>query len=392
MNPKTLYSILSGGETATVEFKLDSVRNEHLAKELGAMANFRGGMLVLGVDTKGNVAGLTREDNEERLQNICYNFEPPIQIATSEIQIQKKMVITATIVENHEKPYAYKSQTRNIYYIRSGSVSREATRSELRRMFQQSGELHYELLTLQNASAETLNDPLLFSFFREFRFINLEDYSENELQIVLNNLSILNGAKTSFLGQLLFGKNPRRFIPGSGVQVAVFKGHNNSSTVLDHRFFEGPLIEDVPLLLKYLSLHNPKGFDNIKNARQDIRKYPNEAVRESVINAICHRDYTIKGAVIQISLYDDRMEIISPGELPNTQTIEKIKMGMIYQRNPLTVQYFYDFRYVERLGRGIQKIMESMEANGNPPPEFYSGDGCFKVLLKNKPQQPNQPK
>lgn len=76
------------------------------------------------------------------------------------------------------------------------------------------------------------------------------------------------------------------------------------------------------------------------------------------------------------------MDIISPGCLPNTQTISKIKMGMIYQRNPLLVQYFYDFRYVERLGRGIQKIMQSMKDNGNQEPEFIDGDNYFKVELK----------
>jgi len=379
--PERMERILEKGESATAEFKQDSVRNEHLAKELGALANFRGGMLILGVNDKGKPVGLTRDDNEERLQNICYNFEPPLQTAITHERIRGKTLLRVEIRDNNEKPYAYKSQTRNIYYIRSGTVSREATRAELRRMFQQSAELHYEALPLNNTSAETLNYPLMVSFFQEYRFIRLEDYFGEEQQIILNNLSILHEEMTTFAGQLLFGRNPRKHIPAAGIRVAVYKGDNKASQVLDHHFFEGPLTEDTPLLFKYLSLFNAAKFDNIQDARKEAKDYPDEAIREAVINAICHRDYTMKGSGIMIDLFSNRMEITSPGGLPNTQNISKIKMGMVYQRNPLLVQYFYDFRYVERLGRGILKIMQTMNENGNPEPEFSDGTTYFKVVL-----------
>ncbi|QTA89440.1 ATP-binding protein [Desulfonema magnum] len=377
-----LKEILKKGASPTVEFKRDSVRNERLAKELGAMANFRGGILVLGADDKGKPVGLTRDDNEERLQNICYNFEPPLQVAVESGSTDKKTLLVVKITDNYEKPYAYKSQTRNIYYIRSGTVSREATRAELRRMFQQSAELHYEVLPLSNTSVETLNYHLMRSFFKEYRFIRLDDYYGQEQQIILNNLSILQDEKTTFAGQLLFGNNPRKYIPAAGINVAVYKGKNKASQVADHHFFDGPLTEDVPLLFKYLSLFNAAAFDNIQDIRKEKKNYPDEAVREAVINAICHRDYTIKGSGIMIELFENRMEITSPGGLPNTQSISKIKMGMVYQRNPLLVQYFYDFRYVERLGRGIQKIVQTMQENGNPEPEFIDGITYFKVVLR----------
>lgn len=380
----TIRQLLEKGESPTIEFKKDSVRNDRLAKELGALANFRGGALILGVDDKGKPVGLTRNDNEERLQNICYNFEPPLQTVVEIDSIGGKSIMLVKIVENYEKPYAYKSQTRNIYYIRSGTVSREATRSELRRMFQQSAELHYEALPLKNANTESLNFHLMDSYFSEYRFIRLNGYNDREKKTVLNNLSILHDDHTTFLGQLLFGRSPRKYIPATGIQAVIYEGKESATKVVDHKFFEGPLIEEIPVLFKYLSLFNPASFDNIKEKRKEQKDYPGEAIREAVINAICHRDYTIKGAGILIALFSNRMEITSPGALPNTQTIPKIKMGMIYQRNPLIVQYLYDFRYVERLGRGIQKIIQSMEKNGNPEPNFVDGEGYFRVTLMKK--------
>ncbi|QTA81281.1 Schlafen and ATP-dependent DNA helicase domains-containing protein [Desulfonema limicola] len=379
---KNIEEILKKGESPVTEFKLDSVKNEQIAKELGALANFRGGMLILGVDDKGIPCGLTRDDNEERIQNICYNFEPPLQVKIEHNTVNNKPVVIVTIIDNNEKPYAYKSQTRNIYYIRSGTVSREAARSELRRMFQQSGELHYEALALSNAPAKTLDYSLMTSFFKDYRFISLDDYMEQEKEIVLNNLSILHGKSTTFLGQILFGKEPRKYIPCAGINAGIYKGRDKASGVIDHHFFQGPLIQEIPLVFKYLSLFNRSGFDNIQDKRKEKQEYPEQAVREAVINAVCHRDYTVKGSGIMIDIFKDHMEIISPGSLPNTQTISKIKMGMIYQRNPLLVQYLYDFRYVERLGRGIQKIMQTMKDNGNPEPEFINGDNYFKVELR----------
>ena len=384
MASATIKKILENGESSTVEFKQDSVRNEHLAKELGALSNFRGGVLILGVDNRGNPVGLTREDNEERLQNICYGFEPPLQTVVERVSVDNQPIILIRIVDNDEKPYAYKSQTRNIYYVRSGTVSREATRSELRRMFQQSAELHYEALPVANTTMECLNYSLIDSFFREYRFIRLDDYNDQERRTILDNLSILRNGKSTFLGQLLFGKHPRKYIPAAGLQVGIYKGDSSASEVVDHHFFEGPMIEEIPLLFKYLALFNPAGFDNIKEARKEKKHYPDEAVREAVINAICHRDYTVKGSSIMIAFYHNRIEITSPGSLPNTQTISRIKMGMIYQRNPLLVQYLYDFRYVERLGRGIQKIIQTMHTNGNPEPEFIDGDTYFRVTLKKR--------
>lgn len=379
MNIKAIIKI---GENETIEFKLDKIRNEHLSKELGALANFRGGSLLLGVSDKGKIVGLTRNDNEERLQNIAYNFEPPIPLQVEKISVDGTLLLNVKIHDISGKPYVYKSSTRNIYYTRSGSVSREATRAEVRRMFQDSAELHFEISKISGASVNDLDFFLINSFLTDYRNIFLESLDKNEQAALLENLSLTaKNNKATVLGIVLFGKNPSQFLPGCQVQVAVYSGNDNTSKVHDHRVFSRALIADFPLILSYLENYNPHSFDESKGQRQESVKYPDFAVREAVVNALCHRDFTMQGQSVKIEIFPDRMIVTSPGGLPNTQTIDRIKTGISYARNPLLLQYFYDYRYVERLGRGVPKIIAAMEANGNAAPEFIDGGAYFQLVL-----------
>lgn len=381
MNADELLSLIAHGESEVLEFKLDSVRNEHLARELGALANYRGGWLVLGISDKREVVGLTRDDNEERIQNLCYAFEPPLQAEARQVAVQDRSVLTVHLMGNYDKPYAYRAQTRQIYYIRSGTVSREATRAELRRLFQQSAQLHYELTTLQDTNWQDLHLMLVGEYLAHYRSLKLEDYSPAEQQTLLHNLALLRDERLTLLGGLLFGRNKENVLPATGIQVAAYQGLDKAAPVISNRYFGKPLIQDLPLLMDYLDIHNPASFDRPVAARQEKRRFPVPALREAAVNAICHRDYTIKGSPILIEFFTDRLVVTSPGGLPNTQTLETVKLGLVYQRNPLLVQYLYDFRYVERIGRGIATMFAAMREQGHPDPELTAGDSYFQVTL-----------
>ena len=377
-----LPTIIARGENETTEFKLDSVRNEHLAKELGALANFRGGKLLLGVSDKGEISGVKRDDNEERLQNVAYNFEPPLSLSVKKCEIGHKSILEVKILETAGKPYVYKSSTGNIYYIRSGSVSREATRAEVRRMFQASAELHFEITPVSGTSEKNLDLFLVNSFLMDYRSISMDDLSRDEQLALLENLSLITPARQStVLAIILFAKNPTGFLPGCHTQVVVYEKETRESKVRGHRMFTGPLISDLPLIISFLANYNPREFDDVKGQREEFRKYPEFAVREAVVNALCHRDYTLQGAGVRIEMFENRMVVTSPGGLPNTQTLGRMKTGISYARNPLLLQYLYDYRYVERLGRGIPKIFASMKSNGNKVPELVDEDTYFQIIL-----------
>lgn len=374
--------MITTGENETVEFKLDKVRNEHLAKELGALSNFRGGTLLLGVSDKGDLVGIDRNDNEERLQNIAYSFEPPLSLKIVEHIIKDRIILEVKIFEISGKPYVYKSNTRNIYYIRSGSISREATRAEVRRMFQSSAELHFEVAPVNKTSLQDFDMFLLNSFLMDYRSISLDDLDKQEQLSLLENLSLITSDhRATILGIILFGKKPVQFLPGAYVQIVVYQNNNRDSKVHDHKVFSKALIAELPMIISYLTNHNPHSFDGLKGQRVENVKYPDFALREALVNALCHRDYTLQGAGILIEIFPDSMIIQSPGGLPNTQTINRIKTGMSYARNPLLFQYLYDFKYVERLGRGVLKIIASMKSNGNKEPEFIDGNTYFKIML-----------
>jgi len=377
-----LPTIIAKGENETTEFKLDTVRNEHLAKELGALANFRGGKLLLGVSDKGEITGVKRDDNEERLQNIAYNFEPPLSLRVEEREIDHKSVLEVRIVETAGKPYVYKSSTRNIYYIRSGSVSREATRAEVKRMFQASAELHFEVTPVSGTSEKNLDLFLVNSFLMDYRNISMDELGRDEQLALLENLSLITpDHQSTVLAIILFAKNPVGILPGCHTQIVIYERETRESKVRDHRMFSGALISDLPLIISFLANYNPRAFDEVKGQREELVKYPEFAVREAVVNALCHRDYTLQGAGVRIEIFQDRMVVTSPGGLPNTQTIGRMKTGISYARNPLLLQYLYDYRYVERLGRGIPKIFASMKSNGNKVPEFVDEDTYFQIIL-----------
>ena len=381
MNADELLSLIAHGESEVLEFKLDSVRNEHLARELGALANYRGGWLILGVSDKREVVGLTRTDNEERIQHLCYSFEPPLQVEVRQVSVQGRSVLTVHLMGNYDKPYAYQSQTRQIYYMRSGTVSREATRAELRRLFQQSAQLHYEITTLQDTDWQDLHLVLVGEYLARYRSLKMGDYSQAEQRTLLHNLALLRDDRLTLLGGLLFGQNKENYLPATGIQVVAYQGLDKADPVISNRYFGKPLIQDLPLLMDYLDIHNPASFDRPVAARQEKRRFPVPALWEAVVNAICHRDYTIKGSPILIEFFTDRLVVTSPGGLPNTQTLETVKLGLVYQRNPLLVQYLYDFHYVERIGRGIAIMFAAMREQGHPDPELTAGDSYFRVTL-----------
>ena len=138
--------------------------------------------------------------------------------------VEGKPLLVARLAGNHDKPYAYKSQTRQIYYIRSGTVSREATRAELRRLFQQSAQLHYELTTLRDTGWQDLNLTLVSEYLTHYRSLNLDSYTAAEQRTLLHNLALLRDERLTLLGGLLFGRDKENYLPATVIQVAVYQG------------------------------------------------------------------------------------------------------------------------------------------------------------------------
>ena len=198
------------------------------------------------------------------------------------------------------------------------------------------------------------------------------------------------------IGILLFGKNPQLFFPQSGVVFVKFNGaeaRDAGGGVGYGRRDEiaGPLARIVERSWNVINEEMRVGATVNQLAREELTEYPRFAVREALVNAIAHRDYRIAGRRVEIRMYVDRMEIISPGGLPGYMTLDNLVEDH-YSRNPRLVNGLYQWGYIEELGLGIDQMIEEMAQAGHPPPTFKATAYSFTVTLSNKKERPFTPK
>jgi len=399
MTKLELLEIIQNGENSGIEFKRDDRVNrafsEDFAKEVVAFSNLKGGKIVVGVEDDGSISGLSGAACEEWVMNICRTLVMPGVIPYyEEIQVDSgKRVAVVHIDMGFSKPYYVERGERRTYYIRVGSTSREATREELGRLFQESGSYHYDVAPIPQTSFDDLDKNRLGDFFKKLKFIDVQNISKDELILKLMNADIMKsmdyGKVATVGGLLIFGKKPEEFLPQSTVTFVHFKGNEITKDWSDKKEITGVLPEliegIVPVIKMNLNVQSTvKGLKRIEYA-----KFPDEVLREAVTNAVAHRDYSIFGANTRIFMFDNRIEFRSPGKLPNTVTIEKMKEGYSVARNPFIVKYLQNYKYIDQIGSGIPMILNKIKILGLPEP-LLKEEGeefiltLFTKLLKNE--------
>ncbi len=377
-----LKNLIATGESSHLEFKSEQIKPEDLAKEIVSFLNFQGGKILLGVEDDGTISGVSRPDVEEWVINICRNnVVPQIIPGYQKLAIEGKDVVVLDIPAGIAKPY---HTQKGDYYIRAGSTARKASREELSRLFQDSGLVHYETTPISNTSLKDLNWQKLLDYFHNLHpaHINLNDEDETARDRLLQNLDILAqaGNSTTVVGMLMFGLQPERYLPQSEVLFAHFNGKDVSDVLLDRKSLTGPLpqiIEDAQRVLN-LNLQTASQIEGMK--RVDHVIFPDKVLRELIINALLHRRWGLMGNV-RIFLFEDRLEIHSPGRLPNGVTIEKMKESTHVPRNPILMKFLQDFHFVEKLGRGIPMVVREMKKLGVREPDFVESGEEFIVTL-----------
>lgn len=345
------------GESSTIEFKTENAHNDSIAKEVVAFANFLGGKVLVGVGDDGRVLGVSDRKIEQRIVQICRNNITPSLIPQVEFaEVEGETILVVGIPKGSNKPY--KVRTTGKFYIRAGSSSIEPTNEELVRLFQNGELIHYEIKPVHGASVNDLNRGYLNQYLREFRRIDESFEAEEEFLQVLHNLNLLSRINGEYAptiaGMILFGNDPEKYLSQSIAQAVCFKGKNESNDIIEMKEFSGSITEIMNGLLRFADRNSRTKVefqDGIK--RKDLEQYPAAIVRELIANAIAHRDYSVWGAYNRLYIFADRLEMRSPGRLPNTMTIEGIKMGVSYHRNPIIMQTLKDYGYVEKIGRGI---------------------------------------
>ncbi len=403
-----LLEIIANGENSGVEFKRDDIRPEQLAKEIVAFANVQGGRVLLGVEDNGQITGLQRLDAQEWVLNIFRDkVHPQIIPFYEEIRIEPdRKVGVITLSPGIAKPYVVRHNNREDVYIRMGDRSELATREQQLRLFQSGGFLHAEMLPVAGTSLADLDLDRLDYYLREIikdpevPGVALE-WSERLLGLGLLAADGLGNTVCSVAGLICFGIKPRRFLRQAGLRVMAFSGEDKEYRALLDVVLDAPLvgrwkvvagqkqmvdkglIEDFAAAIEpFISREAAEIDQNMR--REKIWFYPWEAVRETVINALAHRDWT-RFVDIEVTNYRDRLEVISPGRLQNSMTVSKMIAGQRSPRNLLIMEILRDYGYVDARGMGVRtKVIPLMKQLNQTEPIFEATEDYLKTVLPRK--------
>lgn len=359
MTDKELLDIISAGETSKVQFKQE-MDDDKFAAEMIAMSNARGGVILVGVkDKTGELVGLTFEQLQSynnRLANIANDkIKPPIFITTEVVSVAENKVLVIEINEGTNKPY---KDNNGIIWMKQGSDKRKLIdNSEIMRLFQQSNNLLADEMEVYDTSIADVNERLFADCFRkEFKV----SYQEKGLTFeeALRAKRVLRNERVTLAGLLFFGEDTQNIKPAFTVKTVSFLGNDIAGTAYRNKpeDLKGTIPELFKQSMDFLRSnlkHEQRGqdFNSI-----GIMELSERALMELVQNALVHRDY-FKNAPIRILIFDDRVEIISPGKLPNSLTIDDIKYGNTVIRNNQVAMFASHTMYYSGLGSGIKRAI-----------------------------------
>ena len=386
MRETELTEIIACGETSKVQFKELLDNKDSIAGEMVAMSNADGGQIFFGVkDKTGEICGLDYAQIQEignKLAVIASDFvKPQIFITTEVVTIQsgnrKKRVLVATIEKGIAKPYKDKN---GVIWVKQGGDKRKLTdNNEQIRLFQQSGQLYVDEMIVPFTSWEDVNKEKVIEYL--FKIDGFERETEDITPLLCKNINILKDNRLTLGGLLFFGKKPQKYRPAFCVKAVSFFGNELAGTQYrDSQEITGtvPKMFDEVMYFFNRNLHHTQQGQNFN--KDGILEISETALQELVQNALTHRDYSIN-APIRVFIFDNRIEIISPGCLPNSLTIENIKMGNAVVRNNLIVSYSSKLMLYKGLGSGIVRALKMQ------PDIIFENDRdgqLFKVVIMRK--------
>ena len=411
MTKSELFELIANRENSGVEFKSDDLRPEQFAKEIVALANLQGGRILLGVEDDGTITGIRRDDLEHWVMDTVFGrkVHPMILPFYEEIQIdEQRRVAVISLTQGTTKPYVVRHNDREEIYVRVGSTSRLATREQQARLFALDGMLHAELLPVSGSALSDLSRERLEDYLTAIVRDNKVPSSGDEWHERLCGLGFMAERQEglpvcSIAGLVLFGYRPRRLLRQAGIRWMAFRGGERAYDALDDRVLDGPVIAlwqetsgggreiaEKGLIEILTDTMRPFVSEEPGELQESMRRerrwhYPLEALRESIVNGIVHRDWT-RNEELEVVRYSDRLEVTSPGALPNTMTVNKMIAGQRSPRNPLIVDVLRDYGYVDARGMGVRnKIIPLLREWNRVEPEFHATEDHLKLTMQRGP-------
>lgn len=382
METLEILKLIQRGESSKVQFK-ERIKDAHsISQEMVAFANLKGGTLLIGVDDKtGGLNGLSfteiQKHNEILVNAASNNTKPSLFIETEQAVVDNQIIIIVNVPEGNNKPYKDKN---GIIWIKNGSDKRRVTSNqELVRLLQSSRSIFADEQIVPNTTFADFNVDK-FELYVQKRYKKTIQELETDIRQLAGNINLYKGKELTLTGLLLFGKNPQKYRPMFSIQCVAFSNNNVGSVNFEDK--EPPVQGDLKTIFdtgiafverNIRKIQTEKSFNSVPEP-----EIPYEVFEELIVNALIHRDYYINSTV-KLFIFSNRIEIISPGVLPNSLTVENVLNGISIPRNP-TLQSIAQFMLpYSGLGTGIIRIM-----NLYPHIEFRNlvSSEQFKVIIK----------
>jgi ATP-dependent DNA helicase RecG len=373
---------------------IDKAEVEPLAETLVALANTEGGTIVVGVDEKGDLTENSVENKqlEKILKEADTTCNPPVVVGNWEAVETEKGLVYALRVPRSIELHAL-SDGRVL--IRAGMKNRPLGGQEILKLASAKNSGDFESELVKGATKDDFSRKMMDEYLAKRAERTKRPYN-GKIDDLLREIGAVDIDGTATVtGILLFSEYPQHWLPQSSIVFAKFvgktpRGENGLAGYSRREELTGPLSKLIEgmwnLVWSEMAVSAVvKGLE-----REEKYEYPQFAVREAIVNAVCHRDYRLKGRRIEVRMYSDRLEVISPGGLPGFITIDNI-VDEHFSRNPRLVNGLFQWGYIEELGLGIDRMMEVMEQAGHRPPIFDARPYSFAVTLYNEREKQTTP-
>jgi ATP-dependent DNA helicase RecG len=363
-----------------------------LAETLVALANGDGGMIVLGLDENGRLAdNIWEEEAEAALREAARACRPPVPSEWQPVSTNQGELIGINVPRSPE----LHSLDDGRVLIRSGDHNRPLTGAEIRKLATSKNTAEFETELVPGARPDDLDSAIIDEYLAK-RDIRTGMSVSSQAQLLFEIGATDREGQPTMAGLLLFARNPQAFLPQSGLVFVRFPGtepRDEDGGIGYGRRDEigGPIARIIERAWNVVLEEMRVGAKVNGLEREELTEYPRFAVREALVNAVAHRDYRINGRRIEIRMYSDRLEIISPGGLPGYITVDNL-VEEHFSRNPRLVNGLYQWGYIEELGLGIDLMIEEMVQAGHEPPIFKAASHQFSVILNNKRERAILPK
>jgi len=355
-----------------------------LAETMVAFANTDGGTILIGLNEQGKVVDyMMDEEVQNKLAQALVLCRPPVVTDWEQCELPGGTVVALKIARSPELHALADGRV----IIRSGVKNMPLGGEAIRQLAATKSSADFESELVPGATLVDLDKDVLDEYLRRRSERGSRPMKESLQDHLVEIGAMAEDGTPTVAGMLLFGKHPQAFLPQSGVVFVKFlgkepRGRDGMAGYGRRVEIEGPLARVVERAWSVVTdeMRVEAVVTGLK--REEMPEYPSFAVREALVNAVCHRDYRLNGRRVEIRMYDDRLEVVSPGGLPGFITLDNI-VEEHFSRNPRLVAGLFQWGYIEELGLGIDRMIEEMLEKGHPAPDFEAKPYAFTVRLHN---------